>query len=88
MKLPTSRLEGVRGRSSATATSYGCEDTNSESKEAVPHGLPSLSPLGQLLRMQSERVSLPELKMHFSIDSDSRNEPEVEYSIRDTGDTQ
>lgn len=88
MKLPTSRLEGVRGRSSATATSYGCEDTNSESKEAVPHGLPSLSAVDQLVAVQSERVFLPELKMHFSIDSDSRNEPEVEYPICDTGDTQ
>lgn len=42
MKLPAARLAGVRGSSSFTLTSYGCNDTTSEPMEAIPHGWPSL----------------------------------------------
>lgn len=33
-------------------------------------------------------VCLPELKMHFSVDSDGGNEPEIEDTICDTRNTQ
>lgn len=43
MKFPAARLEGVRGSSSFTVTSYGWSETKSVPTEAVPHGWPSLS---------------------------------------------
>ena len=42
MKFPAARLEGVRGSSSSTFTSYAWRETRSEPTVAVPHGWPSL----------------------------------------------
>jgi hypothetical protein len=42
MKFPAARLEGVRGSSSFTVTSYGWSATSSRPTEAIPHGWPSL----------------------------------------------
>lgn len=42
MKFPAARLEGVRGNSSSTWTSYGRDETRSDPRLAIPQGGPSL----------------------------------------------
>ena len=42
MKFPVARLDGVRGNSSLTFTSYACPEINSEPSVAIPEGWPSL----------------------------------------------